>query len=103
MVADKMAESPWPDTADLEMSREERKHEYALRFAAIMREMDPELPLDHILNGPCGGWETAEMEIRIEEMADSGMTDDEIQGTCTAVECMTGRKTAIIGDGPVVP
>lgn len=103
MVADKLRQDPWPNTADMNLSRDELKHEYALRFAAIQRENAPDLPLDHILNGPSGGWETAEMQIRIEEMEAEGMSDDDIQGACTAYECATGAKSGIVGSGPVVP
>lgn len=102
MVADKMSR-PWPDMSQMEMTRDERKLEYALRFAAIMREQDAGLSLDHILNGPHGGWATAEIQLRIEEMEAEGMSDDDIQGACTAYECMTGAKTGIVGSGPVVP
>lgn len=96
-----MQQSPWPKVGHL--TREEKKREYALRFAANMRELDPNLPLDHILNGYCGGWETAEIQLRIEEMEAEGMSDDDIEGACIAFECATGRKTGIVGDGPVVP
>ena len=101
MVSARMDDTAWPDMSG--MTRDEKKLEYATRFAAQMRELDPTLPLEHTLNGSCGGWATAEMQLRIEEMSADGMTDDEIQGACTAYECMTGVKSGIVGSGPVVP
>jgi hypothetical protein len=82
-------------------TRQEQKAYYALTFCEIMQENGDPRSLTELLEGPFGGWETAEMQLRIEEMEAEGMTDDEIQGACTALECMAGRKSCLIGEGPV--